>query len=642
MIAALLSAVSFFFGLVVMRRLRVVDGWWAEFAGAWIVGIFVSTWLCFLLSFLFSFTQWTVLVTAVALAGAAIWLMRKSVPLPAGDRPSFGWAEGVALVLVAPFFIWGIWQDQSGGVFYVGNFTDIPFHLAMVSSFVQQDAFLPDYPQVAGAKLCYHFLINFHTAMLEQGGLNLLNALWIDQIFLGLCLALLPVAFFRRAGGKQKGVAMLAVLVFWLAHAGVFNLAAAMGGVPVGGKLLPPAGASWEQARHIFLFPFFNFLFPLMNFFMPQRPFLFAFSAACLLLCALIKIEQEETHRSRRLAFVVAGVVAMPLFHLHTFLVSATALLLLVAVRRRQWKPALLCLLGLLPALPQLLFLLSQPMSAGARGFDVHLIPALREVDVFGSMVLSRLVYWVRAAGMPFVLGWAGLIWAAWKVRDGDWPQRSTVLWLTLPGLLFFAVINVYRMTPSWGDSNKFYLYLHLFFSLYIAWLFALWWKRGAAAKAGVVALLLLAGVLPSLMTLHDFWKPRVVQAVTDRRAHAQIMFTTQDIACAHWVMQQTPSDAVLLTTDDVIHVLPALTGRRVVNGAYTATNGLMRPGVKEAVAAIYRTGSREVARRWHVDYIFLGRREQSKYNPDRLALASSFKQKQKPGDPECVLYEVP
>jgi hypothetical protein len=545
-------------------------------------------------------------------------------------------------MLIAPFFIWGIWSDAEGNIRYLGNFTDIPFHMAMVSSFVFQDVFPPDFPQAAGSKMCYHFLINFHTAMLVETEEYLFPALIFDQAILGICLALMLSEFYRSMSDSDKIVSALAVGLFVLAHNGVFNLIAALSDIPIGGKTLDVAhGIGYRQFHDILLFPFFNFLFPMMNYFMPQRPFLFGFSVACLIYCVLLKASEKEGLKSRLIVFAVGCTAAMPLFHFHSFLVMATTIMILGAFKLANPRLTLLCYLGLLPALPQIMFLLSQPMAENASGWDVSTIPALKEVSFLGSTFITRFIFWCRAGGLTFPIGMAAFFYFVWKGRDDKWPSREMIIWMIISCLLFFVLINLYRMTPSWGDSNKFYLFLHLFLCLFIARACVIFWKMGPGAKVGTLVFLALAGFVPSAMTYWDFWAPRVNYAFTGKSDQAQLMFWSDELACARWIMDNTPSDAVFLASDQVIHFLPALTGRRVVDGAYTATNGLERPGVKREVPTIYSTGSEELARKWGVDYILVSRRETSRYRVNLEALDHNFTCVKPEDIDHCTLYRV-
>ena len=118
-------------------------------------------------------------------------------------------------------------------------------------------------------------------------------------------------------------------------------------------------------------------------------------------------------------------------------------------------------------------------------------------------------------------------------------------------------------------------------------------------------------------------------------------MFTADEMTCAQWIVDNTSPEAVFLTADTVIHFLPALTGRRVVDGAYTVTNGLVRAGVKEEVPLIYQGTDPQLAHKWGADYLLLSRREQSRYHPDADKLRRLYPVREREKTPWCTLFVV-
>ena len=147
--------------------------------------------------------------------------------------------------LVAIFFYMGmavlVWQVAARAMLFerggIGtgvdhNLGDLPFHIAIVSSFVYGGNFPPEHPELAGVRLTYPFLVDFVAAMLMRAGASLAAALFSEGLVLGLCLvgvlhrwALLltrdrlaglvaPVVFLLSGG-----VVYVVIAIFTYAHA---------------------------------------------------------------------------------------------------------------------------------------------------------------------------------------------------------------------------------------------------------------------------------------------------------------------------------------------------------------------------------------------------------------------------------------
>ena len=135
-----------------------------------------------------------------------------------------------------PFFVFGVSENSSGDIVYRGNYTDLSYHLSIISSFLHQPHFLPGNPQCAGAKMSYHFMVNFHTAVLSLGGIDLLYSVIISQILFAFCLATTLYSFFRLLLSEEKAV-LFSCILFIMGHIGFFNiLFGLMGYLPPGSK----------------------------------------------------------------------------------------------------------------------------------------------------------------------------------------------------------------------------------------------------------------------------------------------------------------------------------------------------------------------------------------------------------------------
>ena len=160
-------------------------------------------------------------------------------------------------------------------------------------------------------------------------------------------------------------------------------------------------------------------------------------------------------------------------------------------MKTSQWVGELLgaLLLAAIPIGLQLAFILSQKKTDGFSGFVVakHL-GALPEIPEW--LHLKRAWFWLRVAGPSLVLGLVGLGWWLWSGRSSaneqDRRGKTAVLALLAIAGFYFGVINVFRFTPNWGDSNKFVLYLNVLLCLCAGCWKRSWFRRLLPQSNGI------------------------------------------------------------------------------------------------------------------------------------------------------------
>jgi len=609
--------VSAALGMLVMARTRLAGRSLLQIlAAGTVVGIVAGTWVAFLLSLAMGFRPVCIAAATLGLAIACVALVDAAPPKRCVLQFRL-WrvnARGVlpvalALLILVPFFLFGISRSFSGDWLYRGNFEDLSFHLSIASGFLEQRTFPPLNPQSASAPLLYHFMADFNLAIVGMGSADLYRAVTVLNVVFAGCLAILLARFFIQVL-RDRLAASLGVLLFLAAHIGVANvLFAALGHPPEPLKHL--SLASWHGFKDVLLFPFLNFLDPIINLFEPQRSFLLGFPLALVILSGLY------TASSGRLDPVRTGILAtltglMPLVHIHSFAFVAPCLVLVTLGSRHRERHTLLALTPLAIATPQLWFLLSHRTAQRFSGWDVNRLGGgLIELQVLGSPLLTRIAFWLRAGGPPLVLGIVAAGWWLWQTRRGLQTRHQVLLKVMLiVGLAFFVLINFYRASPNWGDSNKFFLYFYLALCIPAANLLAdslrAGWRRRAIASACFLACVL----------------PMGVEAAGIFSRSASRLFSRNEAEVATWIRQNTSPDSVFLTSDSVAHFVTALAGRRVVDGAYTWNTGCQAPGIQEEIATFYETGGREFLRSHGVGYIVVSSRERQRYRVNRAALA--------------------
>jgi len=220
-------------------------------------------------------------------------------------------------------------------------------------------------------------------------------------------------------------------------------------------------------------------------------------------------------------------------------------------------------------------------------------------------------------------------------MKNYEWKMN---LLFFIPTFFWFVVINFYRMMPNWGDSNKFFLYHDMFLCLFAGFILLDLYKKSKGWKLFVIVILLISSIIPSVLIYRDVFYHRLAYALKKEEYPKHwLLFTQCEKEFASWIKNNTRPEDIFLTSDDVIHFLPALTGRRVVDGAYTDTNGLVMPLTKSDVRRIFKTGDIGLIKKYNISYILIGPKERRRYQAE-LSSFNKFKKVCELNCPDGVL----
>lgn len=519
-----------------------------------------------------------------------------------------GWFLFLLGFVVIRFYT-GIVADDEGRIWANFNFVDTAFHLSVVNAFLEATQFPPMDLDMVGYPLKYHFLADFFAAHLTQLGLTPLQALWLMNVVSASVLTGTLWAVFESVLKLPPRWVMLGGLIFLFLNTSLVNLIHYL-------WLKPPYFRPTELFYGLFWFPYFNFEALLTNLFEPQRALPFTMPVALVVLHALFADPPDDRAKTRTLhSFIV--ICLLPFAHIAAFAVLATCatprLLKHFSFFLHQWRWWLpVFALGLL----QLFYLLSYgpPTHPGFSSWDAtRSLPLSEYVAV--PRYLQRAVFWFFVNGD--FLGW-GVFFAtltALTAKNRSHPGNVRMLaflgrwkWYLIAGLFFFALINYYRYSFFWGDSNKFVLFLNLG----LAFLITLGAARWIDTRRSTLSLtfwwfFFLLCVVPHVFSFYV----NVLAA-----PHGKILlFDRNGRAAAAWLRNaEQPGDTVVTAAYNIIHFVTPLAGLPTFAGIYGDSNPYRQDSRQEKIRRIYEEGALHLLRELDATYVCISRNERRKH----------------------------
>ncbi len=508
-------------------------------------------------------------------------------------------------------FYTGIVIDDDDRVWVNYNFVDTAFHLSVVNAFLEADRFPPMDLDMAGYPLKYHFLADFFVAHLAQMGAPRIGAMWLMNLISASVLVGTIWSVFARWLQLPPRWILLAGLLFLFLNTSLVNLLHFL-------WLRPPFFNVSDFYYGLFWFPYFNFEAMLTNLFEPQRALLFTMPIALLVLHAIFHPPAPASSPTHVLpAFIV--ICLLPLAHIVAFAVLAACMIPTLWLHRtwflsqwRAWLPFFA--LGLL----QLLYLQSYgpPTHPAYSSWDATTSLPLDEYTIF-PRYLRRLVFWFFVNGD--FLGWAaffvGLAFllrliARSHQRDPGAPLLRFLhrwRWYFTICLAIFAVINFYRYSFSWGDSNKFVLFLNLGLALVITLGAARWIGTRLAPLS--LAFWWFFTVLCVTPHAYGFYRNILAQS------HGKILlFEPNGRAAARWLQSiNRPDELVITAPYNLIHFVTPLAGLPTLAGIYADSNPYRQDEREAQIRRIYEQADFALLRELDAAYVCISRNERRK-----------------------------
>ena len=541
-------------------------------------------------------TPWLVLWRRGRLAAVredldrALRVSRESLRHPRTTIVTVVFFAGMA-VLMGRLLDRAMFEAPEGGGVFTGvdhNLGDLPFHLAIVTSFLYGHNFPPEHPELAGTRLTYPFLVDLVVAMLMATGASARRAMRAENVVLGWALVGLLHRFALRVTRDRLAAFLAPLLVVASGGLGFLWLAA---------DVDPQAGLASLLRR-----PTHDYTIlaqgPLrwgnlaITMLIPQRSFLLGlplFLVVATLWWQAIT-ETDPLKRRRRLLSAGAVMGLMPLAHAHAFtssLAVAGALAFLFP-DLRGWARSLG--LAVAAAVPQILLLAHGSSLRSGRFVGWQIGWDRGDVGV--------LQFWWLNLGLFIPALLAAVLW-----RGRRPVVEAPLLRFYLPFALCFVVSNLVRLSPWIWDNIKFMVWWHVASSVLIALLLARLWRSGPAPRAGAAVLFVLLTLSGSL----DLWR-----VATDKITLSII--PPEGTAFAEDILSHTAAGSVVLHAP-AYNSEVYLAGRRTIVGylGHIWSQGLDSGERNNDVEKVYAGSpeSRAIVARYGIDYIVAGPHEQ-------------------------------
>ncbi len=585
-LALLFIASSLFLGWAISKHFPFLDTMLKQSAFSVFAGLFFSTWIALLVSwFVFgNLTAISIYVSITISLIASLILLRTSSRRAESSDDSTTAIVAIAIVLFifAGLNRFSLFYSSDGSLVTNGMLDGYgALHFSIINSFAYGENFPPLHPFFSGSPLTYPFLVDFTSAVLVVGGLDLTASIILLNILLSVPLVAF-VFFLAKEFSKKQFVAVLLLILFFIN--GNFGVLGAANDLSKGQMNLMAKDYSCDHLHSLRFCNITEYLFTI------QRSLLFGFAASLLVLWLLYRfLSNESNDRELTFAGIISGL--MPLVYTHSFL--AIALLSAYWALRSPNKKWLLFFIPMvLLALPQMIFL-SQGVKENFFGVQIGWV-----AENSGRTLLEIAGFYVKNLPLVVLLAIPAYFFLNAK-------QKRFVV----PFVLLFLLANVVRFQPLDWDNIKFLLFPVMIFLLVAAIALGKAWTTKLRARSYPQLLRLCLLVLIFFSIASGFMA--MIWTSFGNGSHG-VQFTKQDFQVASWIKQNTPPKSVFVSSYSRNPLVPALSGRQIVLGDEVIlwSQGFNYSEREAAVGRMYVSPSCQDFSAYVVDYVLIGPKE--------------------------------
>ena len=607
---------------------------------AWMGGIFGNILLMagvVIPSFVFGFSYISHIVLIVLSMLPAAWLVKKEgfetfkrllagdVKKPAGkgkadavkaQNPVMDWRVFVCVVLPISLVIWVLLTNHilvpnADGGTTTGQCTygDLRLHLSFVTSIAQQGAFPPDYSIMPGHTIGYPFFVDMLSSSLFLFGTPLRWAVLIPSYVISM---LLVMGFYivSYTLTKRTAAAVIATVLFFFG--GGFGFAYFLEGAKSNPENFKQIFTAYyhlpTNARAEDFYKNIQWVNPINDMIIPQRTTM----AGWCVFQAVIWLLTEAVRTNKRKMYIMLGIISgcMLMIHTHTFLAF-----------------------GIICAVMFFIYIYLAAKQGNAKDVFINWV-------IFGGivavMIIPQLLLWtLKQAGgdsfMSFHFNWEN---NTGKMDDPYWwfylKNWGIPALFAIPAIiaakkenkrliagaaLVFVIAELVLFQPLTYDNNKmFFIPYMLLIILTADWLLMMWDKlQGVKGRVYLAVIVIAAGTLSGALSI---CREYVSGADKDRGKYH--MYSADEMKMSEYIRENTPKDAVILTGNDLLSPVYALTGRDIYLGPgnFLSTHGMddaTRNKMNADLSSAYN-GSYENLKSFceenGIDYVYVGEHE--------------------------------
>lgn len=496
-----------------------------------------------------------------------------------------------------------------GGGYASGQSTygDLQMHLGFVTSIAEQGKFPPQYVFLSGYTMNYPFFVDMLSASLFLFGTALRWAVLIPSYIISLLLVAGVYFLAYKITGKRAAAVLTTVFFFFC---GGFGFSYFFEGAKADSTAFTRIFTDYYQTPTNLNESNIRWSNTICDMIIPQRTTM----AGWFMLMPTLWLLLDALKTKSRKSYIVLGILAgcMPMIHTHSFLAlgmvsAAVFFAYFIGEEDKKAYVTSWIIFGAIVAVmaaPQLMFWTFRQTS----GNESFLKPQFNWVNHDDPYFWFYLKNWGITA-----LFAAPAIWKA--SRDNKK--------LLCGCLLIFIAAETILFQPNEYDNNKlFYVAYVIILAVVCDWLVYVWdAMKGVKGRAYLATAVIVAGTLSGALTIGREYNSGGEYQTYDEN----------DIEMARYIRENTPKDAVFLTSDSHLNPVPSLAGRSIYVGSslYVYFHGMgdeysnRKSAMYDAYASSYED-MLEFCRENGISYVYVGSNEQNdseiEINADMLA----------------------
>lgn len=584
---------------------------------AWMGGCFGNVLLMsgiipFAALFGFSITAHIIFAIAVIVPYIIIRLKRKNKPEMVCSSADSGMTNRIFIFLILPIsvLIWILMTNHilapyPGGGVSSGQSTygDLHMHLSFITSIAEQGKFPPDYCQLAGEKLNYPFLVDMLSSSLYLFGTPLRWATLIPSYVLSMLIVL---GFYMLAYRitKKKSVAVLACVLFFIN--GGFGFAYFFDGMRKDFSGFSRIFTEYYKTPTNYLDGNIRWVNTICDMIIPQRVTMAGWSVLLLAIMLLLDAIEEK----KKSLFIILGVLAgcMPMIHTHSFLalgiISAVMFFAYFSKDKTyitSW--VIYGAIAMLMAFPQL-FVWTFTQTSGNEMFVRASFNWINDTDTY---------FWFYLKNWGIIA-----IFAIPAIMHASKDNKK----LALSVLTIMLIAEFIIFQPNEYDNNKLIFVTYMIVLILVCdYMYFLYRKlEGVSGRSFFATVIVCAAVLSGILTIGR-------EYVSGKEYRT---FADDDIEFAEYVKDNTASDAVFLTGQEVTNPITVFAGRTIYLGSasYVYFHGFTKENSvrSEEVKAAYEGSAQameNICSDNGISYIYVGASERMDYKINEEMLGS-------------------